>query len=115
MKKELVMYTRRAPCPFVTLAERVLKEHNVPYREIFIDSDPLANQRVQVWTGFQSVPTLIVAEAGQDVPYAEPESLESGASPRNINRGTMITEPSASRLEDWLRQHEFIPHQQTTY
>lgn len=114
MKKELVMYTRKAPCPFVTLAERVLKEHNVPYREMFIDRDPVASQRVQAWTGFLAVPTLVVAEPGQDIPYAEPEYLEPGASPRNIDRGTMLTEPSATQFEDWLRRHEFIPQQQKT-
>lgn len=114
MNKELVMYTRKAPCPFVTLAERVLKEHNVPYREIFIDRDPVASQRVQAWTGFQAVPTLVVAEPGEDVPYAEPDYLEPGASPRGINRGAMLTEPNAPQLEGWLRQHAFIPQQQAT-
>jgi glutaredoxin len=108
MSKELVMYSRTTSCPFVTLAKRVLDDYTVPYREIYIDRDETARRRVQEWTGFLSVPTLVVAAPGEDVPYAAPAPLARGTSPRGINRGTMITEPGMDQLIRWLRQHNFI-------
>ncbi len=108
MEYELVMYSRTSSCPFVRTAKRVFERENVPYREIYIDQDPAAEQRVIAWTGFKSVPTIIAARPGEDLPFEEPAPLEAGASPRSINRGSMITEPGETKLEDWLRQHGFI-------
>jgi glutaredoxin len=106
---ELVMYSRRTTaCPFVSLAHRVLDEQHVPYRELYIDQDKTNEQRVLNWTGFLSVPTLIVARPGEDVPYEEPAPLAAGASPRGVDRGSMLTEPSEGQLLDWLRKHGFI-------
>ena len=105
---ELVMYTRTRSCPYVRAAKRVLERENVPYREIYIDRDDDARQRVQDWTGFLSVPTLVVARTGEDLPYAEPDPLPSGSSPKGVDRGTMITEPGEIKFEDWLRRHGFI-------
>ena len=73
--KDLVMYSRTTSCPFVSLAKRVLNNEHVPYRELFIDQDKTVEQRVLTWTGFLSVPTLIVAMPGEDLPYEEPASL----------------------------------------
>lgn len=107
-QKELVMYSRSFGCPFVSTAKRVLQHHDVCYREIMIDQDPQAKQRVIDWTGFLSVPTLIVAHQGEDMPFEAVTPLEPGASPRGIDRGAMITEAYESELEDWLRKHGFI-------
>ena len=71
MAYELVMYSRTRSCPFVRTAKRVLDRENIPYREIFIDQDPEAEQRVIAWTGFKSVPTIIVARPGEVLPYEE--------------------------------------------
>ena len=110
-EKDLIMYSRSSGCPFVTVARRVLDEHAIPYTEIYIDKDPMAKQRVLDWTGFLSVPTLVIAECGAVLPYTTPEPLEAGASPRGIDRGPMMTEASASQLEAWLTGHGFIvPH-----
>jgi glutaredoxin len=106
--KELVMYARSSSCPFVTLAKRVLDDYHVAYREIHIDRDNTARQRVLDWTGFLSVPTLVVAQPGEDLPYEQEEPLEKGRSPRGIDRGPMITEPSANDLTKWLHRHGFI-------
>ena len=114
MAKELVMYTRTIGCPFVTLAKNVLEQHQGPYREIFYDRDETAKERLLAWTGFLSVPTLIVTRPGADTPDADPPPLEAGSSPRGINRGIMITEPNATQLLDWLRQHDLIPATDTT-
>jgi len=102
------MYTRTAGCPFVSLAKRVLNDHGLSYREIFIDKDDEARERVLRWTGFLAVPTLIVARPGEVLPIEEPEPLPKGASPRGINRGAMITEPGRDELNAWLLQHGFI-------
>jgi glutaredoxin len=114
MRKELVIYTRTASCPFVTLAKRVLNDHALAYREIFIDKDEEARQRVLAWTGFLAVPTIVAANAGDVLPHEEPLPLARGSSPRGINRGAMITEPNMEELTRWLRQHQFIPEEATT-
>ncbi|PJF22359.1 MAG: hypothetical protein CUN56_06385 [Phototrophicales bacterium] len=107
-EKDLVMYSRSTGCPFVTLAKRVLDDYGIPYREIFIDEDMVARERVKHWTGFYSVPTLVIAYPGQDTPYEPPADIDIGTSPRGVNRGTMITEPNIIELTEWLRQHELI-------
>jgi glutaredoxin len=104
-QKELVMYSRSTPCPFVSIAKQVLAKEGVPYREIFIDRDEQAHRRVIDWTGFASVPTLIVTADGDDLPIEAEAPLESGLSPRGIDRGTMITEPDIVQLTTWLDRH----------
>lgn len=105
---DLVMYSRSSGCPYMSIAKRVLDEHNIPYNEIFIDKDPEAKQRVLDWTGFLSVPTIVVAQPGEMLPYVAPSPLEKGSSPRGIDRGAMITEARANELEAWLEKHGFI-------
>lgn len=108
MPTELVMYSRTYGCPYITTAKRILQQEDVAYREIFIDKDAQARARVLEWTGFLSVPTLIVAHEGDNLPLDEPAPLPQGASPRGIDRGAMITEPSAEELRAWLQKHELI-------
>lgn len=108
METELVMYTRTTGCPFVTIAKRVLSEEHIPYREVFIDKDPIARQRVRDWTGFLSVPTLIVAPVGEILPVHEPQPLPPNTSPQGIDRDSMITEPRDQQLRDWLHKNGFI-------
>ncbi len=112
MTKELIMYTRTMGCPFVNVAKKVLKEQNVIYQEVFIDKDKEAKENVLTWTGFLSVPTLVVAEAGSVLPMEEPTALPKGESPRGIDRGAMITEPSRNELEAWLTKHQLIKNGQ---
>ncbi len=107
MDYEIVMYSRFTPCPFVRTAKRVLDRENIPYREIYIDQDAAAERRVIQWTGFKSVPTIIIARLGEDLPYQDPEPLVTD-SPRGVDRGTMITEPGEITLETWLRKHGFL-------
>lgn len=108
MPKELVMYTRSAGCPYVTLAKRVLSDYALSYREIFIDKDPDAKQRILEWTGFLAVPTLVVSDNGDGLPSEVPSPLPKGSSPRGIDRGDMITEPSLQQLVAWLEKHQFV-------
>ncbi|MCU0498498.1 MAG: glutaredoxin family protein [Anaerolineae bacterium] len=106
--KSLVMYTRTAGCPYVSVAKRVLEDYQVPYQEVFIDLDDAAKQRLLDWVGFLSVPTLIVAPIGEVLPYEAPAYLPKGDSPRGIDRGSMITEASHEQLLQWLIKHGFL-------
>lgn len=106
--KELVMYSRSYGCPFVTTAKRVIHDYKIPYREIMIDKDDTAKQRVIDWTGFLSVPTMIIANQGEDLPFETVDPLPAGTSPRGVDRGAMLTEANAQQVEDWLEKHGFI-------
>jgi glutaredoxin len=102
------MYSRSYACPFVSTARQVLTQEQVPYREIYIDQDASARDLVLAWTGFLSVPTLIIAQPGENMPLDKPQPLAPGVSPRGIDRGSMITEPSASQFAAWLQKHGLI-------
>lgn len=108
MDKELVMYGRSYGCPAITIAKLVLEGKDIPYREIHIDQDEEALRRVLDWTGFRSVPTLVVANPGQVLPFEPPSPLPKGKSPRGIDRGSIITEPDDRQLEKWLKKHGFV-------
>jgi len=106
--KEIVVYSRSSFCPYVAKARRVFDRYSVPYREIMIDKDEEAARRVEAWTGFRSVPTIIIARLGEDLPYEEPSSLPPDTGPRGVDRGSMITEAYEEELTAWLRGHGFI-------
>jgi len=94
----------------VERARRVLRELRVSYREIDIEADEEAAAKVKRWTGFYSVPTIVVAE-GESLDPALPISpLPEGASPRGVDRGGMITEPRADQLVSFLQRHGFVSH-----
>ena len=105
---ELVMYSRTFGCPYISVARRVFADFAIGYREIMIDRDPDAKARVFAWTGFLSVPTLIIAAPGSDLPLADPLALLPGASPRGVDRGYLITEPHRMELKAWLVKHGFL-------
>ena len=111
--KQLIMYSRTHPCGYTKLAKRVLEKYKLDYLEIFIDQDEEACQRVIEWTGFESVPTIILANEGSVVPAEEPTYLEKGASPRGIDRGYMITEPGREEFLHWLQIRELIQEIET--
>jgi glutaredoxin len=106
MKKELVVYGRTWPCPDLTRAKRFLEANNISYRQINIDQDDAAAAFVEQWVGHRSVPTIIVAPAGEVHPIAEPAPIPPGRSVRSFDRGTMITEPSEDALHGFLQRHE---------
>jgi glutaredoxin len=106
--KDLVVYSRSSFCPYVQKARRVFKRYDLTIHEIMIDQDPEALERVMSWTGYKSVPTILLANPGEFVPFEEPAPLEDGTTPRGVDRGVMITEPYEDELEAWLRKHGFI-------
>jgi glutaredoxin len=106
--KELVVYSRTSYCPYQMKADRVFKQYGLEPRTLMIDRDEEARQRVEAWTGYRSVPTILAANPGEDLPGEPPAPLAQGASPRGVDRGSMITEASEDELTLWLRRHGFI-------
>jgi glutaredoxin len=103
----LVMYMTNW-CPSCLSARDALKEWGVPYRAINIRSDREAAARVRAWTGFESVPTLVIVEGDGVEPAAPPMPLEAGRSPAGLDRGSLLTEPNRTQLRAWLVEHGFI-------
>jgi glutaredoxin len=106
--KELVVYVRRDVCPDVQRTRAFLASHSVPHRLIEADVDPAALQRVLAWTGYMSFPTLVIANENSAEPIEPPLALRPGQSPRDVDRGTMLTEASTPVLENFLRRHGFL-------
>ncbi len=106
--REIVVYTRSTYCPYQRKAERVFQKYGMEPRTILIDRNPEAEARVVNWTGFRSVPTIIVACRGEDLPAEPPAPLPRGHSPRGVDRGSMITEATEDQLEQWLVKHGLV-------
>jgi glutaredoxin len=107
-EKALIMYSRTIPCPDCERARELLQSLQVPFQEVMIDLDPAARGVVANLTGYDSVPTLVVARPGEALPFPEPRQLEAGRSPRGVDRGTVITEPDMVSLRRWLTGHGFV-------
>jgi glutaredoxin len=108
MEKELVMYGRRFACSDQSNAMWFLEANEVPYRFVDIGADKEAAERLIQWTGFKSVPTIVIAKPGEVLPVEEPTPLNSDHSARGVDRQTVITEPSNSQLEDFLKKHSLL-------
>ena len=104
----LVVYVRRAFCPDVKRTREYLARHAIPHTEVDADADPAARQRVLRWTGFLSFPTLVIVDGDSLDPAVPPSPLRPGQSPRAVDRGSMLTEPSLTALEAFLRRHGLI-------
>jgi glutaredoxin len=106
--KEIVMYTRGGFCPDVSLARRAFQRWRLPYREINIREDSEAHQRCLEWNGCLAMPVIIITRPGEDVPIKPPTPLGPGQSPRDVDRGYMITEASKEGLQTFLTRHNFL-------
>jgi glutaredoxin len=82
--------------------QRALNEWGVTATFVNVKEDRAAATRLRGWVGFESVPTVILAEEGTVEPCCPPESLPSGSSPRGVDRGSMITEATRLQLRAWL-------------
>jgi hypothetical protein len=88
--------------------QRFLKANDISYRQINIDEDETALEIVERWVGHHSVPTVVVAHAGDVHPIVDPVPVPSGRSTRSYDRGSMITEPSDDALRGFLRRHGLV-------
>jgi glutaredoxin len=108
LEKEIVMYTRGGFCPDVSRARRALQLWKLPYREINVRNDPEAHQRCLDWNDCLAMPVIVIARRGEDLPIEPPSPLKPGQSPRDVDRGFMISEVSKKRLHDFLTRHGFL-------
>lgn len=100
----LAVYVRSKFCPDVARWQRWLQTHSLDFVELDIDTDNEAYARVMSWTGFESVPTLVIAPDDGIEPIEEPSPLD-GRSPRAVDRGTMLTEPNPGQIEPFLERN----------
>lgn len=108
MARDIILYSRATSCSDIDHVRARLQEWNLPFREIDIEADARAAARLEAWTGFLSVPTVVIADAGSDEPYQEPAGLTPNMNPRNVDRGSIITEPSTANLRVFLEHNGFV-------
>ena len=89
-------------------AKRALAEWGVPCTIIDIKADRAAAARVRQWVGFESVPTVVIAEGESLEPYEPPAPLPAGSGPRGVDRGSVITEATRAELRAWLVKHGLL-------
>ncbi len=106
--KRLVVYIRGDFCPDVRRTRDYLEKHQVPHLIVDAAVDGAARDRVLGWTGYLSFPTLVVVDGDMVEPIEPPAPLKPGQSPRDVDRGTMLTEASTPVLERFLKRHGFI-------
>jgi glutaredoxin len=107
MSKRVVVYM--SPwCGTSTNTQRALTEWGVPAKYINIKEDRDAAARVRRWVGFESVPTVVIAEGDSVEPFEPPAPLPAGTSPRGVDRGSMLTEASRDQLQGWLTRHGLL-------
>lgn len=81
MSREVVVYM--SPwCSSSADTQRALAEWGVPAKFVNIKEDRAAATRLREMVGFESVPTVICAEAGSVEPCEPPVALAKGGSPR---------------------------------
>lgn len=103
----LIMYTRAGGCPDQALARRCLDEWHVQPVERNISTDPDAAQRLRELIGCLAVPTFVVADEA-DQPITPPQPIEKWRSIRNVDRGSIISEPTRDNLNRFLTRHGFL-------
>ena len=104
MAKRVVVYM--SPWCYTSQdTQRALSDWGVPAAFINIKEDRAAADRVKTWTGFESVPTVIIAEGESVEPFEPPAPLPARGSPRGVDRGSLITEANRQQLRAWLVKH----------
>ncbi len=107
MTRQVVVYM--SPwCGSSADTQRALSEWGVPATFVNIKEDRAAAARLRGWVGFESVPTVIVAEDGSVEPFESPAELAAGKSPRGLDRGSLITEATRVQLRSWLVKHGIL-------
>ncbi len=104
---QLFMYTRERTCGDQQLARLCLQEFGVPYTEINISREPDAAQELEELVGCLAVPTLLIADEDHR-PSMPPALLRPYQSVRNVDRGSVISEPSREGLRQFLIKHALL-------
>ncbi len=103
----LLMYTRQTMCADLALTQRCLQEFNLTPIEINISREDDAAQSLIELVGALSVPTLVIA-GDDDEPVTPPLPIERGRSVRNVDRGSIISEPTRDGLRAFLIKHGLL-------
>jgi len=107
MSKRVIVYM--SPWCYTSKdTQSALTEWDVPTTYINIKEVPAAAARVRGWVGFESVPTIIIAEGDSVEPFEPPAPLAAGSSPRGVDRGSLITEATRNQLRAWLVKHTVL-------
>ena len=101
------MYTRERTCSDQQLARLCLQEFNVPYAEVNISREPDAAQVLDELIGCLAVPTLVIA-SDDGRPLTPPSPIGPNQSVRNVDRGSVISEPSREGLRQFLIKHALL-------
>ena len=101
------MYTRERTCGDQQLVRICLQEYGVRAFEINISREPDAAQTMLELTGCLSVPTLVVVDEN-DNPIEPPHPVDPDLSVRNVDRGSLISEPSRDGLRKFLVKHGLL-------
>ncbi len=112
-EQEIVMYVRNGFCPDIGRARRALDQWGVPYREINVHEAPKAHQRCLGWNNCLAMPVIVISRPGEDVPIEPPTPLKAATSPRDVDRGYMISEVSQGKLRAFLARHGFAVPEKT--
>ena len=107
MSKRVVVYM--SPWCYTSKdTQSTLNEWGVPATFINIKEDHAAAAHVRGWVGFESVPTIVIAEGEGVEPSRPRRRWWPAAVRRGVDRGSMMTEASRNQLRAWLVRHEFL-------
>lgn len=104
---QLLMFTRTGGCPDQAAAYRHLAEFKVQPIELNISRDANAAQRLMDLAGCLAIPTFVAAD-GHNQPIEPPHPMERYRSVRNVDRGSIISEPTRDGLRAFLIRHGFL-------
>lgn len=104
---QLLMYIRAISCPDQAATRRYLQEFGLKPIEINISTEADAADMLIELAGCLAVPTLVAAN-DQNEPIEPPCPIERGRSVRNVDRGSVISEPSRDGLRQFLIRHGFL-------
>ena len=103
----IFMYTRERTCGDQQLARMCLQEFGVPFIEVNISRESDAALELQELIGCLAVPTLLIADE-QRRPIEPPTPVGPSQSVRNLDRGSVISEPSRDGLRQFLIKHALL-------
>jgi hypothetical protein len=104
---QLLMYTRAGSCPDQALARRCLDEFKLNPIELNISREADAAHRLMELAGCLAIPTFVAAD-GDNQPIEPPRPMEPRRSVRNVDRGSIISEPTRDGLRAFLIRHGFL-------
>jgi hypothetical protein len=103
----LLMFTRTDSCPDQAVARHCLDEFKLQPIELNISTEPDAARQLIELAGCLAVPTLVAADE-RHAPITPPLPLEPDCPVRNVDRGSIISEPTRDGLRAFLIRYGFL-------